>query len=122
MADEVSDKRLVIELNNVFMRSDRGDQLFKDLNFQLEAGRTAVITGAAGSGKSSFIDLLIGERIPDEGSVMVAGEYLKRRRRIIRKVRRKIGGVGGTFSLVPSFTVAENIPSKSEFSDHNCQY
>ncbi len=100
----------VIELNNVFLKSDRGDQLFRDLNLSLDAGRAAVVVGGAGSGKSSLVELLIGARRPDSGSVEAFGELISSGRQgIIRKTRRKIGGVGGLFGLVPSFTVAENI-------------
>ena len=70
----------------------------------------AVITGPAGSGKTTLADLLVGLRFADTGSVEVFGELLKaRRRRVIRRVRRRIGGVGGPFGLLPLLTVAENI-------------
>ena len=102
--------KLVIELDNVYMTSDRGDEVFRDLNLKLEAGRTAVITGPAGSGKSSLAELMVGERFADDGSVAIFGEIIKPgRRRLVKKIRKKIGGIGGIFSLIPSFTVAENI-------------
>ncbi|MEA1981135.1 MAG: ATP-binding cassette domain-containing protein [candidate division Zixibacteria bacterium] len=103
-------EKIIVELNNIFKQSDRGFQLFKDLNFSLKAGETAVIIGGAGSGKSSLIELIIGERFPDEGSIEVFGVQVKKHRKgRLKKIRRKIGGVGGLFSLVPSFTVSENI-------------
>ena len=103
-------ERTVVELNNVYLKSDRGFEVFKDLNFSLEAERSAIITGAAGSGKSLLVELLIGRRFADSGSVEVLGETLRPgRRRVVKRIRRKIGGVGGIFGLVPSFSVAENI-------------
>jgi ABC-type ATPase involved in cell division len=103
-------EKVVVELNNVSLESDRGGRVFNNLSFRLEAGRSAVITGSAGSGKSSMADLLIGLRFAQSGSVELFGEVVKpRRKRAIKRIRRKIGGVGGIFSLVPSFTVAENI-------------
>ena len=103
-------KGAIVELSNIYLKSDRGGQVFRDLNFRLESGRSAVIVGGAGSGKSSLVEMLVGLRRPTSGSVELFGELVgSGRGRTIRRVRRKIGGVGGLFSLVPSFTVAENI-------------
>jgi len=100
----------IIELNNLYLKSDRGEVIFKDLNFKLTAGQSAVIVGAAGSGKSLLVELLIGRRYPESGSVELFGEVIKPcRKKMIKRIRRKIGGVGGLFKLVPSYNVAENI-------------
>ncbi|KAA3635893.1 MAG: ATP-binding cassette domain-containing protein [Calditrichaeota bacterium] len=105
----MSDKT-VIELSNVYLKTDRGNDLFLDLNFSLKSGESAIIYGAAGSGKSVLVELLIGRRFVDSGAVEVFGKNVKKRKkRIIRSIRKKVGGVGGIFSLVPTFTVAENI-------------
>ena len=102
--------RTVVELSNVYLKSDRGFEVFKDLNFTLGAEQSTIITGAAGSGKSLLVELLIGRRFADSGSVQVLGENLQPgKKRLVKRIRRKIGGVGGIFGLVPSFTVAENI-------------
>jgi ABC-type ATPase involved in cell division len=101
---------VLVELNNVYLKSDRGGQVFRDLSFTLEVGRSAVITGAAGSGKTSLAELLVGLRPVQSGSVEVMGQTIKAKKvRTIKQVRRKIGGVGGIFGLMPSLTVAENI-------------
>lgn len=105
----MSDK-IIVELNNVYLKSSRGEEVFTDLNFRLQAGRSAIITGPAGSGKSSFAELLIGRQFAYQGSVEIFGELIRKgKNRTIRKIRQKIGGVGGIFSLIPSCTVAENI-------------
>lgn len=99
-----------VELHNVFLRSDRGEQVFRDLEFTLQTGRSAVITGPAGAGKSSFVALLVGTKFAESGSVEVFGRLvMRRRRRLIKHIRRQIGGVGGIFRLMPTFTVAENV-------------
>lgn len=105
----MSDKTIV-ELTNVYLKTDRGYEVFKDLNLKLLSGESAIIYGAAGSGKSTLIELLLGKRFADSGSVEMFGSMLKpRQKRLIKSVRRKIGGIGGLFSLVPTYTVAENI-------------
>jgi len=100
----------IVEINNVFLKSDRGAQIFKNLNFKLSPGRSAVIQGSAGSGKSSLVELLIGFRRPESGSIELFGERIGTLGFIrLNRFRRKIGGVGGLFELIPSYTVAENI-------------
>jgi len=100
----------IVELKDVFLRNDRGGHVFRDLNLTIKVGRSAVITGAAGSGKTSLSELLIGLRFAESGLVILFDEVLKKgKKRIIKRVRKKIGGVGGVFGLLPSLTVAENI-------------
>ncbi|MCH9025169.1 MAG: ATP-binding cassette domain-containing protein, partial [candidate division Zixibacteria bacterium] len=59
----------VIEINNVYLKSDRRNQIFKNLDFKLMQGRSAVVYGPPGSGKSSLINLLLGLQKPSSGSV-----------------------------------------------------
>ncbi|MEW5995178.1 MAG: ATP-binding cassette domain-containing protein [Candidatus Zixiibacteriota bacterium] len=101
---------VLVELSNVFLTSDRGEEVFEDLCFKLNTRRSAVITGPAGSGKTTLVELLIGRRWAQSGFVEVMGEVLKPgQSKAVRRVRRRIGGVGGIFGLMPSLTVAENI-------------
>ncbi|MGH8014906.1 MAG: ATP-binding cassette domain-containing protein [Candidatus Zixiibacteriota bacterium] len=100
----------IVELNNVFLKSDRANQIFKNLNFKLGPGRSAVIQGPAGSGKSSLVELMLGFRRPESGSIELFGEKIGRLGSMrLNRFRRKIGGVGGLFELIPNYTVAENI-------------
>lgn len=107
---DMSENEPIIHLENVFLRSERGMMVFRELNLTLETGRSAVIVGPAGSGKTLLVRLLTGLQFVDEGKVCVLGREIRKRRPWnLRKVRKRIGGVGGPFDLVPSLTVAENI-------------
>lgn len=100
----------VIELENIHLRTDRGGHVFRDLDFKMNSGESAVIVGPSGCGKTMLAELLVGIRYPERGSVRVFGDTLRRRRRrTLRRVRKRIGGVGGPFGLLPSLTVSENI-------------
>jgi putative ABC transport system ATP-binding protein len=100
----------LVELINVHLKSDRGGWVFRDMSLALNSGQSAVIVGGSGSGKTMLAELLLGLRFADEGIVRVLGEDIKPgRKRVIRRVRRRIGGVGGIFRLIPRMTVAENL-------------
>lgn len=108
-ASDNPDEKL-IELSNVCLKSDRDEMIFRDMDFSLRRGESAVITGPAGAGKTSLVELLIGTRFADSGLVALFGhEVAPRKRSVIKKIRRRIGGVGGVFGLIPTYTVAENI-------------
>lgn len=100
----------IVEMVNVYLHSGKGEEIFQNLNFSLKSGRTAIITGGPGSGKTSFVELIVGQHFAESGSVEVFGNnIISGKKRIINKVRRMIGGVGGIFELIPSYTVSQNI-------------
>ena len=49
-------------------------EILKDINFTLEKGQTLVLTGDAGSGKSSLLHILNNPDIPHTGEVLVYGK------------------------------------------------
>lgn len=98
----------LVELENVCARTDRGEEIFGSLNFSLLPGHSAVIVGGAGTGKTTLVELLLGKRSPACGTIKLFGESISKRS-AIRRARRKIGGVGGSFGLISTLTVEENI-------------
>ena len=115
MASDISDNQFskeppIVDLANVALRSRSGGSIFRDLNLVLKPGCSVIITGPAGSGKSSLADLILGRRKPESGSVEVFSHQISpRKRRRLQKIRSGIGGVGGVFELLPLLTVAANI-------------
>ncbi len=104
------DRELLIKLDSVSIKNDRGDKVFRDLKLLVEPGRSVVITGSSGSGKTLLIECLTGLRRIHSGSIVMFGKDISSGRKgAIRSIRRKIGGVGGAFGLVPSLSVSENI-------------
>ncbi|MEA2031102.1 MAG: ATP-binding cassette domain-containing protein [candidate division Zixibacteria bacterium] len=104
------DDEIVANLQNVYLGAEKTKSIFRNFNLTLKTGRTSIVTGGPGSGKTSLAALLTGLEFADEGLVEVFGESLRPRRTMaVNRVRRMIGGVGGIFGLIPSMTVAENI-------------
>jgi len=86
-------------------------QVFRGLNFELEAGDAAAIMGASGVGKTTFLNLLGALDRPTEGTVFLEGEDLFAREEgeLARIRNRKIGFVFQFYHLLPEFTTLENV-------------
>jgi len=46
-------------------------QLFRDINLSISQGKLVALTGPAGSGKSKFLKMLVGDASPSSGHVMI---------------------------------------------------
>ena len=81
-----------------------------DLSLQVYAGEFVFLVGHSGSGKSTFINLLIRNVKPTKGKVYIAGEDLgSMPNRRVPYLRRNIGCVFQDFKLLPNKTVFENV-------------
>ena len=81
-----------------------------DVSVEIEKGEFAFLIGASGSGKSTFLRLLLREDKPDTGSLAVAGHDLVRMKpSSVPMLRRSLGVVFQDFRLLPGKTVAENV-------------
>ncbi len=83
-------------------------ELFSDLNWELEQGRSVAIMGASGVGKSTFLLIAAGLVAPNHGTVLLGGHPL-RRLTPSERVRRglKVGFVfqgGGLFSNMDTYS------------------
>lgn len=63
-------KKKVIEVENL-SKSFNGNNIFKEINFDLYQGESIVIIGASGSGKSVLLKNIIGLLKPDKGSIKI---------------------------------------------------
>ena len=81
-----------------------------DVDCEIAQGEFVFIVGHSGSGKSTFIRLLLRELLPTAGSITVAGQdvvHMKNSK--IPFLRRNIGCVFQDFKLLPNKTSYENI-------------
>jgi cell division transport system ATP-binding protein len=80
------------------------------VTLEIDKGEFVFLVGAAGSGKSSLISLMLREEVPTKGNVHVLGEDLVRiPSRRVPYFRRKLGVVFQDFRLLPNKTVTQNI-------------
>ena len=82
----------------------------KDVSLQIFAGEFVFLVGHSGSGKSTFVRLLIRELMPSSGRITIANEDLgKMKSWRVPYLRRNIGCVFQDFKLLPDKTVFENV-------------
>jgi len=81
-----------------------------DVTVDVEKGEFVFLVGASGSGKSTFLRLVLREARPTKGRVYVAGKEINRLASWkVPALRRKIGTVFQDFRLLPNKTVSENV-------------
>ena len=78
-----------------------------DVSLAFPRGRTSILIGSSGSGKSTVLRLLIGLEWPGSGQVLCDGEPL--RRDTLLAVRRRVGYVIQEGGLFPHLTVLGNL-------------
>lgn len=82
----------------------------EDVSVDIERGEFVFLVGASGSGKSTFLRLLLREERPTSGTVWVAGKDLNKLANWkVPALRRQIGCVFQDFRLLPNRTVAGNV-------------
>jgi cell division transport system ATP-binding protein len=101
----------VIRLDHVTKVYPTGTRpALEDVSVEVERGEFVFLVGSSGSGKSTFLRLLLREELPTSGSVHVAGKdvaHLSNWK--VPQLRRQIGCVFQDFRLLPTKTVAENV-------------
>lgn len=81
-----------------------------DVNVDIDKGEFVFLVGQSGSGKSTFIRLILREYRPTRGTLYVAGKNLNQLRPWkVPALRRQIGTVFQDFRLLPKKTVYENV-------------
>ncbi|WP_370749122.1 cell division ATP-binding protein FtsE [Eubacterium sp.] len=100
----------MIKIEGVSKTYGNGAPALNNLNLDIGDGEFVFVVGASGSGKSTFIKLLLKELNPTEGTITVDDVKLsKLRSRSVAKYRRKIGVVFQDFRLLQDRDVYSNI-------------
>ncbi|MCG7200496.1 cell division ATP-binding protein FtsE [Marinobacter pelagius] len=100
----------MIEFRQVTKRYDSDHTALAQVNFALNRGELAFLTGHSGAGKSTLLKLIMVMERPSAGEVVVGGQLLNRLpRRQIPYIRRHIGVVFQNHQLLFDRTVFDNV-------------
>jgi cell division transport system ATP-binding protein len=100
----------VIKLDHVTKSYKAGATALADISLEVDKGEFVFLVGASGSGKSTFIRLLIKDEEPDTGDIVIAGKRLVGMKNWkVPALRRELGCVFQDFKLLDNKTVAENV-------------
>ena len=85
-------------------------QILKDISFVFETGKTNLIIGKSGSGKSVLTKCMVGLYEPDHGDILFDDRNLSKLKPKERKqLRREIGMLFQASALFDSLSVEENV-------------
>ena len=99
----------MIKVNNLH-KGFNGTEILKGISVNFEQGKTNLIIGTSGSGKTVFLKCLLGLFTPEQGAISYKGlEYKTLDEEKQRDLREKMGMVFQGSALFDSMTVEENI-------------
>jgi len=92
-------------------KSFDGQHVLRGVSLTVETGKTIVIVGASGSGKTVLVSMFVGLNTPDSGKILVFGEDVTQLNAEAdwNQLRMKIGFVFQGAALYDSLTVGENV-------------
>ena len=101
----------MIEFKNVTMKyKTNGAVALDNVSVKIDDGEFVFVVGASGAGKSSFLNVIMGQEKVDSGEVRVGSyDLTKMKRRDLPYLRRMLGIVFQDFRLIPKMTVYDNV-------------
>ena len=105
----------IIAMDHVSKQYSTGVEALSDVSICIHKGEFVFVVGKSGSGKSTFIKVLLKELNPTEGRIFVGGRQVTNlKRKQVSLYRRKIGVVFQDFRLLKNKTVFENVAFAQE--------
>jgi phospholipid/cholesterol/gamma-HCH transport system ATP-binding protein len=103
------EKDAIIRVRNLH-KSFGGQKVLSGLDLDIERGKTTVIIGKSGSGKTVLMRHFIGLLKPDQGEIWVDGvEITRLKESELNRVRKKFGMLFQEAALFDSLSVFENV-------------
>ncbi len=99
----------MIEVKNIIKSFD-GKVVLKDISASFDPGKTNLIIGRSGSGKTVFMKNLIGLLKPDSGEILYnERDIIRMHKKELKMLRREMGMLFQGSALFDSLTVLENV-------------
>ena len=99
----------MIELKSIYKSFEDKDVLV-DINARFENGKTNLIIGQSGSGKTVLMKSIVGLLTPEQGEILYDGRnFLSMNKKEKIALRREMGMIFQSAALFDSLTVLENV-------------
>ena len=99
----------MIELKSIYKSFEDKDVLI-DINARFENGKTNLIIGQSGSGKTVLMKSIVGLLTPERGEVLYDGRnFLSMKKKEKKALRREMGMIFQSAALFDSLSVLENV-------------
>ncbi len=98
-----------------------GDQrVINDITIEFETGKTNLVIGRSGSGKTVLLKMLVGLITPDAGQILYDGEdFYALDKKELQSLRMRVGMLFQGSALFDSMTVEANVGFPLEMFTHN---
>ncbi|MCD8309920.1 MAG: ATP-binding cassette domain-containing protein [Prevotellaceae bacterium] len=99
----------MIELKSIYKSFD-GKEVLKEIDATFENGKTNLIIGRSGSGKTVLMKCIVGLLVPDRGELLYdKRNFLTMSKKERDSLRREMGMIFQSAALFDSMTVLENV-------------
>ena len=99
----------MVEIKNI-VKSFSGQEILKDISFLYKKGKTNLVIGQSGSGKTVLLKCLLGLYKPDQGSILFDGEdIVTMSNKNLKKLRKEVGMVFQGGALFDSMNIEQNV-------------
>ena len=99
-----------VGVSKTFIQQGRAHRVLDDISYTIPKGKTTVIAGGSGQGKSVTLKLVLGLLRPDSGQILVDGQNVTALNKgDLRQLRTKFGVLFQGSALFDSLSVFENI-------------
>src|SRR4030067_3539085 len=101
----------LIHVTKIYHQGDNPVVALDHLHLKISKGEFVAVTGKSGCGKSTLINIIGGLDSPDQGQVLINGEYITQMhdQRLTLFRRDRIGIIFQFFNLLPILSLEENI-------------
>jgi phospholipid/cholesterol/gamma-HCH transport system ATP-binding protein len=91
-------------------KSFNGRVVLDDINAKFQQGKTNMVIGGSGTGKSVLLKCMIGILVPEQGKVLYDGrDFLTAHSDVVKEIRREMGVLFQGGALFDSKSVLENV-------------
>ncbi len=91
-------------------KSFKGRVVLEDINANFQQGKTNMVIGGSGTGKSVLLKCMIGILVPETGKVLYDGrDFLTAHQDVVKEIRREMGVLFQGGALFDSKSVLENV-------------